>query len=145
VIADPGATTPRFGYVRFYQNANASTGLRLQYESGRSEIYIQTFPAPQNGGSKTPISRDGGSQPRWRRDGKELFYVSSDGIRTEMAGGLEQAGRRRAGGKVVGHGIGRYDKSARLGRGYRPCRSLRLLGPISGSPVGTGVERGEFA
>ncbi len=48
-------------------------------ESGRSEIYIQPFPAPPNGGSKTAISRDGGSQPRWRRDGKELFYVSSDG------------------------------------------------------------------
>ncbi|HKV80224.1 MAG TPA: hypothetical protein VJP02_18895 [Candidatus Sulfotelmatobacter sp.] len=48
-------------------------------ESGRSEIYIQPFPAPSNGGSKTPISRDGGSQPRWRRDGKELFYSSPDG------------------------------------------------------------------
>jgi hypothetical protein len=48
-------------------------------ESGRSEIYVQPFPAPPNGGSKTPISRDGGGQPRWRRDGKELFYVSSDG------------------------------------------------------------------
>ncbi len=48
-------------------------------ESGRSEIYIQPFPRPPNGGSKTPISRDGGSQPRWRRDGKELFYSSPDG------------------------------------------------------------------
>ena len=48
-------------------------------ESGRSEIYIQPFPAPPNGGSKTPISRDGGNQPRWRRDGKELFYFSPDG------------------------------------------------------------------
>ncbi len=48
-------------------------------ESGRSEIYIQPFPPPPNGGSKTPISRDGGSQPRWRRDGKELFYSSPDG------------------------------------------------------------------
>jgi Tol biopolymer transport system component len=48
-------------------------------ESGRSEIYIQPFPAPPNGGSKTPISRDGGSQPRWRLDGKELFYSSPDG------------------------------------------------------------------
>jgi eukaryotic-like serine/threonine-protein kinase len=48
-------------------------------ESGRSEVYIQPFPAPSNGGSKTPISRDGGSQPRWRRDGKELFYSSPDG------------------------------------------------------------------
>jgi len=48
-------------------------------ESGRSEIYIQPFPAPPNGGSKMPISRDGGSEPRWRRDGKELFYFSPDG------------------------------------------------------------------
>ena len=48
-------------------------------ESGRSEIYIQPFPAPPNGGSKIPISRDGGSEPRWRRDGKELFYFSPDG------------------------------------------------------------------
>jgi eukaryotic-like serine/threonine-protein kinase len=48
-------------------------------ESGRSEIYIQAFPAPPNGGGKTPISRDGGSEPRWRRDGKELFYFSPDG------------------------------------------------------------------
>ena len=48
-------------------------------ESGRSEIYIQPFPAPPNGGSKTPISRDGGIQPHWRRDGKELFYFSLDG------------------------------------------------------------------
>jgi eukaryotic-like serine/threonine-protein kinase len=48
-------------------------------ESGRSEIYVQPFPAPPNGGSKIAISRDGGSQPRWRRDGKELFYSSLDG------------------------------------------------------------------
>jgi serine/threonine protein kinase len=48
-------------------------------ESGRSEVYVQPFPAPPDGGSKTPISRDGGSGPRWRRDGKELFYFSPDG------------------------------------------------------------------
>ena len=27
----------------------------------------------------TSVSRDGGNQPRWRRDGKELFYLSFDG------------------------------------------------------------------
>lgn len=48
-------------------------------ESGRFEIYIQPFPAPPNGGGKVQISRDGGKQPRWRRDGKELFYLSLDG------------------------------------------------------------------
>jgi eukaryotic-like serine/threonine-protein kinase len=48
-------------------------------ESGRSEIYVQPFPAAAGGGSKTQVSRDGGDQPRWRHDGKELFYLSLDG------------------------------------------------------------------
>ena len=41
-------------------------------ESGRKEIYVQSFPAS---GAKWQISASGGSQPRWRRDGKELFYL----------------------------------------------------------------------
>ena len=44
-------------------------------ESGRSEVYVQTF--PQSGG-KWLISTAGGSQPHWRGDGKELFYIGSD-------------------------------------------------------------------
>jgi eukaryotic-like serine/threonine-protein kinase len=45
-------------------------------ESGRFEIYIQAFPGP---GTRERISTDGGTQVRWRRDGKELFYVAADG------------------------------------------------------------------
>src|SRR5262249_16028683 len=45
-------------------------------ESGRYEIYIQPFPGP---GPKTLVSNSGGAQVRWRRDGKELFYVALDG------------------------------------------------------------------
>ena len=45
-------------------------------ESGRNEIYVQPFPGP---GAKTIVSTGGGLQPRWRRDGKELFYVAPDG------------------------------------------------------------------
>ena len=45
-------------------------------ESGRVEIYVQPFPGP---GNRWPISTDGGSQVRWRSDGKELFYVALDG------------------------------------------------------------------
>jgi len=45
-------------------------------ESGRYEIYVQPFPGP---GNKVQISADGGMQVRWRRDGKELFYVAADG------------------------------------------------------------------
>ena len=45
-------------------------------ESGRSEVYVRAFP-PQS--SRWQISTDGGVEPRWRNDGKELFYVSPDG------------------------------------------------------------------
>jgi eukaryotic-like serine/threonine-protein kinase len=44
-------------------------------ESGRFEIYVQPFPGS---GAKSLISTTGGYQPRWRRDGKELFYIALD-------------------------------------------------------------------
>jgi serine/threonine protein kinase/Tol biopolymer transport system component len=46
-------------------------------ESGRDEIYIQRFPGPAT--SKWTVSTNSGTQVRWRRDGKELFYVALDG------------------------------------------------------------------
>jgi hypothetical protein len=46
-------------------------------ESGRDEVYIQRFPKL---GDKVTVSSGGGSQPRWRRDGKELFFVTLEGI-----------------------------------------------------------------
>src|SRR5262249_4102609 len=45
-------------------------------ESGRYEIYLQPFPGP---GGKFQISTGGGAQPRWNKNGKEIFYVSLDG------------------------------------------------------------------
>jgi eukaryotic-like serine/threonine-protein kinase len=45
-------------------------------ESGRSEIYVQSFPAA---GAKWLASNGGGNFARWRRDGKELFYRALDG------------------------------------------------------------------
>jgi eukaryotic-like serine/threonine-protein kinase len=44
-------------------------------ESGRYEIYVQTFPQ-QTG--RWQISAAGGIEPMWRRDGKELFYLTLD-------------------------------------------------------------------
>ncbi len=44
-------------------------------ESGQFEIYVQPFPGP---GGKLQISSNGGAQPRWNRNGKEIFYVSLD-------------------------------------------------------------------
>ncbi len=46
-------------------------------ESGRYEIYVQAFTpgAPASGG-KVPLSTNGGVDPHWRRDGRELYYRS---------------------------------------------------------------------
>ncbi len=44
-------------------------------ESGRWQVYVAPFPGP---GGKYQISTGGGQQPRWRRDGKELFFLSRD-------------------------------------------------------------------
>jgi serine/threonine protein kinase len=46
-------------------------------ESGHFEIYVKPFPGPE--GKAEPISTNGGAQPRWGHDGKELFYIAMDG------------------------------------------------------------------
>jgi Tol biopolymer transport system component len=45
-------------------------------ESGIDEVYIQAFPGP---GGKRQVSTNGGVDPRWGRDGRELFYMAPDG------------------------------------------------------------------
>jgi serine/threonine protein kinase len=45
-------------------------------ESGRMEIWVQTFPGPAG---KLQVSTNGGAQVRWGPDGKELFYIALDG------------------------------------------------------------------
>jgi hypothetical protein len=42
----------------------------------RTEVYVQNFPPA---GIKRQISTTGGRQPRWRNDGRELFYIAEDG------------------------------------------------------------------
>ena len=44
-------------------------------ESGRMEVYVRRFPT----GAELPVSNEGGLSPRWRDDGKELFYQSLSG------------------------------------------------------------------
>jgi len=43
-------------------------------ESGVSQIYVVPFPGP---GGKWQISTDGGAEPRWSRNGHELFYINN--------------------------------------------------------------------
>ena len=45
-------------------------------KSGQPQVYVQAIPAD---GAEFQVSTAGGVQPRWRHDGKELFYLSADG------------------------------------------------------------------
>ncbi len=45
-------------------------------ETGSSEVYVTGFPGPSG---KWPVSTAGGNYPRWRADGRELFYTTRDG------------------------------------------------------------------
>jgi hypothetical protein len=49
-------------------------------EAGRFEVYVQTIPLSEK---KWAISGNGGYEPRWRADGRELYYLAED--RTLMA------------------------------------------------------------
>ena len=66
-------------------------------DTGRFEIYVQSFPSPSE---KFQVSSGGGDFPVWRRDGKELFFVSSDNkmmaAEVKTAGGRFQAGVPKA-------------------------------------------------
>src|SRR5262245_25245502 len=44
--------------------------------TGQFEVYVQRFP---DGGGKRQVSNGGGTGPRWRRDGRELFYYARNG------------------------------------------------------------------
>ena len=64
-----GTLSPDGGWMAYQSNA-----------SGQHEVYVRPFP------SKEPphqVSREGGTQPAWRGDGKELFFLAPD--RTMMA------------------------------------------------------------
>lgn len=51
-------------------------------ETGDWEVYVTTFPGAVG---KWQVSRDGGSEPRWRGDGKEIFYIGQHGTVTAVA------------------------------------------------------------
>jgi Tol biopolymer transport system component len=46
-------------------------------ETGRMEIYVRPFPS---GAGKWQLSTNGGSWPRWQRDGRQVFYMAPGGV-----------------------------------------------------------------
>ena len=65
-------------------------------ESGQMEIYAARFP---NAAGRLRISANGGTHPRWRRDGRELFFLSTDGrlaaVDVSMTGATMHVGETR--------------------------------------------------
>jgi len=60
----------------------SADGRWLAYASSASkqlEVYVQPFPGP---GERQRVSINGGYQPQWRRDGRELYYLNGDAVMT---------------------------------------------------------------
>jgi eukaryotic-like serine/threonine-protein kinase len=51
-------------------------------ETGEPNVYVQSFPVA---GGKFRISPNGGRNPRWRADGKEVFYLDATGGMTAVS------------------------------------------------------------
>jgi Tol biopolymer transport system component/predicted Ser/Thr protein kinase len=64
----------------------------VSQESGRREVFVQNFPPA---GGKWQISNGGGTEPSWRRDGKELYFLSGakfEAVDVRAAGSTFEAG-----------------------------------------------------
>ena len=76
----------------------SSDGRWLAYvsdESGTHEVYVQPFDPDRPASGRWQVSTSGGSEPRWRGDGGELYYLSLDGkmmaVAVQTRGGHFQA------------------------------------------------------
>jgi Tol biopolymer transport system component len=86
----------------------------LAYQSdqtGQMEVYVRSYPEP---GARVPVSLQGGSEPVWGHDGRELFYRAGDSLMVAsvtMSPALAVAGRRRlfTGPFLNGGGYREYD------------------------------------
>jgi serine/threonine-protein kinase len=87
-----GDTTPRTFLATEFDELNpkiSPDGRWLAYvanESGRDEVYVRPFPGP---GGRWQVSTDGGTEPLWANNGRELFYRSTAGmlVRAEVRTG----------------------------------------------------------
>lgn len=83
-------------------------------ESGEYRVYVVSFPGP---GGKWQVSLGEGRSPLWRRDGKEIFYLSADNklmaVKVETSGDSFAAGEARVLFDTHSYGVfGRYDTTA---------------------------------
>jgi Tol biopolymer transport system component len=95
-------------------------------ESGRTEIYVHEFPEPQH---KWQVSTDGGVEPFWRADGRELFYRTGSRVMAVPV----QAGAAFSAGKPAELFETRFATATVRAR-YRPTpdgQRFLVLGPLA--------------
>ncbi len=70
-----------FGATKAQFNPGAPRWIAYDFDdSGQREVYVQAFePGKIAPSARWQISTGGGTMPRWRRDGKEIFYLTLDG------------------------------------------------------------------
>jgi Tol biopolymer transport system component len=78
-------------------------------DSGHAEIYVAPFPA---NGRKERVSTNGGTSPRWTRNGRELFYLSKGALMAAPMTAGRPAGAPVVVFKTPGAGLADYDVSA---------------------------------
>jgi eukaryotic-like serine/threonine-protein kinase len=91
----PVVQTP-FDEVQGQFSPDARWVAYVSNETGRYEVYARPFPGP---GGKWQVSTGGGIYPRWRHDGKELFYIAPDN--RMMAVPIQVGGTLSAGAAVA--------------------------------------------
>jgi Tol biopolymer transport system component/predicted Ser/Thr protein kinase len=129
---DGGNAQVRVGSVADIRNDGAEISPDGKYvafataESGRPEIYVEAMPP---GRGRWQVSIDGGVQPRWRKDGRELFFMSGD--RKLMAVDIQTSP-----GFVTGVPHGLFQSSASLnGYGVTPDGQRFLIASAAESAV----------
>jgi len=120
-IADSSRVAPLVATAANEYDARlAPGGTHLSYtsdESGRSQVYVTAFP---NVGLKKAVSPAGGFFARWRRDGRELYFISSD--RKLMAAPIDASG-------VPGHARVLFDAGGWLD--YDVTRDGRIVAVVA--------------
>jgi Tol biopolymer transport system component len=92
-LASPGQATALFAtsaseaHLRFAPSGRAFAF--VSDVSSRSQVYLSPFPLDAS--RPEPVSSTGGSAPRWRRDGRELFFLSAAGQLVAVP--IDEAGR----------------------------------------------------
>ena len=84
-------------------------------DSGERQVFVTTFPQPTG---RWRISGNGGQDPQWRRDGKELYYVAAD--RSLVAVPVQTEGTFEAGSPDVLFRPSFDPQSVAFGAAYAP-------------------------